>query len=118
MKYLILIYASQRQYDNFLGKSGGGAAWSADDFAALATFMESFNQELVDSGELVDTRGLALPPGLIEVKEQLLRVLPIRGRHGRLAHDPISSSCVLIRSSTRRTLLNEQGISAAISSRL
>ncbi|HEY2281111.1 MAG TPA: YciI family protein [Streptosporangiaceae bacterium] len=37
------------------------ARWTPDDFAALGAFMESFNQDLVESGELVDTRGLTAP---------------------------------------------------------
>jgi hypothetical protein len=39
----------------------GGPAWSAADFAAMGTFMESFSKELVESGELVETRGLTAP---------------------------------------------------------
>ena len=31
------------------------------DFAAMGAFMESFNQELAESGELVDAQGLAAP---------------------------------------------------------
>ncbi|HMH94786.1 MAG TPA: YciI family protein [Streptosporangiaceae bacterium] len=31
------------------------------DYAALGAFMRAFNQELADSGELVETRGLSAP---------------------------------------------------------
>jgi hypothetical protein len=61
MKYMILIYASQQDYDSMGGKGGAKPAWSAEDFAALGTFMASFNEDLAESGELVDTRGLAAP---------------------------------------------------------
>lgn len=62
MKYMILIYASQQDYASLTGKPAPGhPAWSPADFAAMGTFMESFNKELADSGELVDTKGLTAP---------------------------------------------------------
>lgn len=62
MKYMILVYASQRDYDGMAGKAdSGGPAWSAEDFAAMGSFMESFSADLVSSGELVDTQGLTAP---------------------------------------------------------
>jgi hypothetical protein len=61
MKYMILMYGSQQDYDALAGKATGGPAWSGEDFAAMGAFMESFNSELADSGELVDTRGLTAP---------------------------------------------------------
>jgi hypothetical protein len=61
MKYMILIYASQHDYDALAGKATDKPAWSAEDFAAMGAFMESLNQDLVESGELVETRGLAAP---------------------------------------------------------
>jgi len=61
MKYMILTYASQQDYDAMSGKPGGNVAWSAEDFAAMGAFMESFNKQLAESGELVETRGLAAP---------------------------------------------------------
>ena len=61
MKYMILTYGSQRDYDALAGKPGGAPAWSAEDVAAMGAFMESFSKELVESGELVDTRGLTAP---------------------------------------------------------
>lgn len=61
MKYMILTYASQQDYDGMAGKPTDKPAWTADDFAALGAFMESFNKELDESGELVETRGLAAP---------------------------------------------------------
>jgi len=62
MKYLILTYASQQDYDALSGKpASGGPAWSPADFAAMGAFMESFTRELTESGELVETRGLTAP---------------------------------------------------------
>ncbi|MBV9094531.1 MAG: hypothetical protein JO132_11735 [Streptosporangiaceae bacterium] len=62
MKYMILIYASQQDYDAMAGKPAAGqAGWSAADFAAMGAFMESFTKDLAESGELVDTRGLTAP---------------------------------------------------------
>jgi hypothetical protein len=62
MKYLILTYASQQDYDALAGKpASGGTAWSPADFAAMGAFMESFTRELAESGELVETRGLTAP---------------------------------------------------------
>ena len=61
MKYMILTYASQLDYDALTGKVTDKPAWSTEDFAAMGAFMESFNQDLAESGELVETRGLAAP---------------------------------------------------------
>jgi hypothetical protein len=59
VKYMILTYGSQLDYDGMAGKAG--SVWTAEDFAALGAFMESFNKELEESGELVETRGLVAP---------------------------------------------------------
>jgi hypothetical protein len=61
MKYMILSYASQRDYDAMAGRPASEPVWSADDFAAMGEFMEAFNRDLADSGELVETRALAAP---------------------------------------------------------
>lgn len=61
MKYMILTYASQQDYDAMAGKAAGHPVWSPQDFAAMGAFMEAFNRELGDSGELVETRGLTAP---------------------------------------------------------
>jgi hypothetical protein len=59
MKYMILVDGSQRDYDSVAGRAAvDQPAWSAEDFAALGAFMESFTKDLAESGELVDTRGL------------------------------------------------------------
>lgn len=62
MKYMILIYASQQDYDAMAGKPGAGQpGWTGEQFAAMGQFMESFAKDLADSGELVETRGLTAP---------------------------------------------------------
>ena len=62
MKYMILMYGSQRDYDGMAGKAEGGQpAWTKDEFVAMGAFMESFGKNLAESGELVDAKGLAAP---------------------------------------------------------
>lgn len=62
MKYMILVYGSQQDYDSMAGRAiDGRPAWSGEQFAALGRFMESFAGDLAESGELVDTRGLTAP---------------------------------------------------------
>jgi hypothetical protein len=61
VKYMILTYASQQDYDGMAGEASDGLAWSPEDFAAMTSFMEAFNTELADSGELVETRALSAP---------------------------------------------------------
>lgn len=58
MKYMILSYASQLDYDAMSGKDPD---LNPADFVPLYEFMATFNQRLVDSGELVETRALAAP---------------------------------------------------------
>jgi hypothetical protein len=61
VKYMILAYGSQQDYDGMAGKAGDHPAWSGEEFAAMGAFMESLNKDLEESGELVETRGLAAP---------------------------------------------------------
>jgi len=62
VKYMILTYGSQLDYDGMARRPAAGrSTWSAEDFAALGAFMESFTSELAESGELVETRGLTSP---------------------------------------------------------
>jgi hypothetical protein len=58
---MILTFGSQQQYQGLVGQPSQEPAWSQQEWAALAAFMQAFNQELVDSGELVETRGLSAP---------------------------------------------------------
>jgi hypothetical protein len=62
MKYMILTYGSQQDYDGLAGRpASGGPVWTPEDFAALGAFMQALNKELAETGELVETRGLAAP---------------------------------------------------------
>jgi hypothetical protein len=61
MKYMILTFASQHDYQAMTGQAAGQPAWTETDYAELGAFMRAFNQELLDSGELVETSGLSAP---------------------------------------------------------
>jgi hypothetical protein len=60
MKYMILTYGSQQDYDGMAGKSGA-AVWTPEAFEAMGTFMAEFNRQLEESNELVETRALVDP---------------------------------------------------------
>ena len=59
MKYMILMSGSQRDFDMLSGTSED--AWTPEEQASLHEFMGAWNNELVESGEFVDARGLAAP---------------------------------------------------------
>ena len=62
MKYMILHYASQADYDAMAGKdTPAGRAWTPDEVAAMGEFMGKWTNELVESGEFVAAYGLAAP---------------------------------------------------------
>jgi hypothetical protein len=61
VKYMIMMCGSQRDYDMLAGKATDSPAWSAEEIAAMHEFMGAWNNELVESGEFVDARGLAAP---------------------------------------------------------
>ncbi|MET9593275.1 hypothetical protein ABZY45_20450 [Streptomyces sp. NPDC006516] len=72
MKYFVMVQGSQADYDAMAGKpSDSSPAWNEQDVQAMFAFMEGLNNELVESGELLDGQGLAepartravLPPG-------------------------------------------------------
>jgi hypothetical protein len=58
---MILTYGSQRDYDAMSGQAADRPALSAEDFAPMYAFMGAFNTDLANSGELIETRGLAAP---------------------------------------------------------
>ncbi|MFC6014856.1 YciI family protein [Plantactinospora solaniradicis] len=59
---MIMLSGSQRDYDAMGGKgTDGSPAWAPEDMAALHEFMAAWNNELVESGEFVDARGLSAP---------------------------------------------------------
>jgi len=67
---MILLYGSQQDYDAMAGRASDKPVWSAQDFAAMGAFMEAFNKQLVDSGELIETRGLTAPVHARRIKLQ------------------------------------------------
>ena len=85
MKYMILVYGSQQDYDSMAGKPADGRpTWSAEDFAAMGSFMESFARDLAESGELVETRGLTAP---VALASNLPQQRYLYARAARLAGD-------------------------------
>ncbi len=61
MKYMILLYGSQQDYDVLTGKPTDKPPMSAEDVARMHAHMEALHKDLAGSGELVDARGLTAP---------------------------------------------------------
>jgi hypothetical protein len=61
MKYMILLYGSQQDYDVLAGKPTDKPAMTPEQVADMHAYMGSFHEKLVDSGEFVDGRGLTAP---------------------------------------------------------
>ena len=61
MKYMILLYGSQQDYDVLAGKPTDKPAMTGEEIAAMYAYMGSYHQKLIDSGEFVDARGLSAP---------------------------------------------------------
>jgi hypothetical protein len=61
MKYMIMLYGSQQDYDAMAGKATGKPAMTPEELAAMHEYMGAFNQKLVESGEFVDGQGLTAP---------------------------------------------------------
>src|ERR1700752_4031661 len=61
MKYMILLYGSQQDYDVLSGKPTDKPPMTPEQVAAMHAYMGDYNQKLVDSGEFVDGRGLTAP---------------------------------------------------------
>ena len=62
MKYMIMLYGSQQDYDAMVGTVHRRARLvRARTSPRWAQFMEDWNNELVESGEFVDAKGLAAP---------------------------------------------------------
>ncbi|MGI5048458.1 YciI family protein, partial [Streptomyces sp. JAC25] len=55
MKYLVMVQGSQADYAAMSGESSGGRpAWSRKDMQEMFAFRESINNDLAESGEMVD----------------------------------------------------------------
>ncbi|ONK13391.1 YciI family protein [Streptomyces sp. MP131-18] len=62
MKYLVMIYGSEAAYNAMSGKpSEGNPAWSEQDLQAMFAHMEAINNDLAESGEVLDGAGLSAP---------------------------------------------------------
>jgi hypothetical protein len=61
VKYMILLYGSQQDYDVFAGRPSDKPAMSAEQIAAVHEHMASLHEKLEESGELVGSQGLTAP---------------------------------------------------------
>jgi hypothetical protein len=62
MKYMMMVLGTQAEYEGMGGRAAEDApAWGEDDLKAMFAFMQSLNDDLAESGELVDGQGLAAP---------------------------------------------------------
>jgi hypothetical protein len=62
VKYMILHYASQADYEAMAGQdSAAGRAWTPEEVGAMGEFMGKWSTELVESGEFVSAEALAAP---------------------------------------------------------
>lgn len=62
MKYLVMVQGSQADYEAMSGKaSAHSPAWSEKELEAMFAFMGAVNNDLAETGELVDGQGLAEP---------------------------------------------------------
>ena len=64
MKYMLLMQSNKQGWDDMPN------TWSQEDLRVMVDFMHEFDQELRDSGELVETRGLAGPDQMKTVQAQ------------------------------------------------
>ncbi|MQY34826.1 hypothetical protein SRB17_27960 [Streptomyces sp. RB17] len=62
MKYLVMVQGTQADYDAMAGKPTERApAWTEVQLKAMYLYMSAINDDLVESGELIDAEGLAEP---------------------------------------------------------
>jgi hypothetical protein len=62
MKYMLMLLAKQSDYDAMAGTPiDGQPGWSGDEIRAMVDHMQAINDDLADSGELVDGQGLSEP---------------------------------------------------------
>jgi hypothetical protein len=61
MKYMILMYSSQKEHDLMSGVSEEGPTLTPEDFAPMHAFMQAFTEDLIASGEFVDAQSLDAP---------------------------------------------------------
>ena len=62
MKYLVMVQGTQADYEAMRGKaSANSPAWSEEELQAMFAYMGAINDDLSETGELVDGQGLAEP---------------------------------------------------------
>ncbi|MET8245709.1 YciI family protein [Streptomyces sp. NPDC005202] len=62
MKYLVMVQGTQADYEGMRGKASAHApAWSEQELQAMYAYMGAINDDLSETGELVDGQGLAEP---------------------------------------------------------
>ncbi|MBR8643688.1 hypothetical protein KEF29_40875 [Streptomyces tuirus] len=62
MKYLVMVQGTQADYEAMRGKaSATSPAWSEEELQAMFAYMGAINDDLSETGELVDGQGLAEP---------------------------------------------------------
>ncbi|MGV9301245.1 YciI family protein [Amycolatopsis sp. NPDC003676] len=61
MKYLILAYGNQQDYDHLGGKDGAAPPATPAELKAIEEFLAGYTGALAESGELVETQGLTAP---------------------------------------------------------
>ncbi|WP_171112000.1 MULTISPECIES: YciI family protein [unclassified Streptomyces] len=62
MKYLVMVQGTQADYEAMRGNaSEHSPAWSEQDVQAMYAYMSAINDDLAETGELVDGQGLAEP---------------------------------------------------------
>ncbi|WP_031479508.1 YciI family protein [Streptomyces bicolor] len=62
MKYLVMVQGTQADYEAMQGKaSEHSVAWSQEDVQAMYAYMQAINDDLAETGEMIDGQGLAEP---------------------------------------------------------
>ncbi|MET9830481.1 YciI family protein [Streptomyces sp. NPDC006385] len=62
MKYLVMVQGTQADYEAMQGKaSEHSPAWTQEEVQAMYAFMSALNDDLAETGEMVDGQGLAEP---------------------------------------------------------
>ncbi|MEU6349519.1 YciI family protein [Streptomyces sp. NPDC047072] len=62
MKYLVMVQGTQADYEAMRGKgSAKSPAWGEQEIQAMYTYMGALNNDLSETGELIDAQGLAEP---------------------------------------------------------
>ncbi|MGW1955331.1 YciI family protein [Streptomyces sp. NPDC001920] len=62
MKYLVMVQGTQADYEAMQGKaSEHSVAWKPEEVQAMYAYMSALNDDLAETGEMVDGQGLAEP---------------------------------------------------------